>query len=222
MATLASYLIETRLYLHDASGTYWSDANLTLYINKAMQQRDRDSGMNRSTLSFTLTPNQAAYSAQAVASSGTLLVGSSRNLVDVLGIVCVWGNVRAQMAEAAYTTLGSELQPYQGYTNLPVAFAKYGADTIIFGPTPNAAYVSEWDLIVYADALVNPTDPDPLPYPWTDPVPFKAAEFAKQELQQYEEAKQYRDQYLNRLSEVAGGARGRMLTDPYARMRPWP
>jgi len=221
--TLAGYLAETRAYLHDALGTYTSDADLTTFINKAMQQRDRDTGQNRSLFQFTLSAGTMNYDITTIASTATLLVGSSRNAIDAFGIVLFFGNVRYQMAERTYTQTGSFYQPYQGYQDIPCVYAKYGATQVILGPVPNQNFTTQWDMVVVSNPLVNPTDQDPLPYPWTDPVPFKAAEFAKQQLQQYDEAQQYRQQYMARLAEVTGGARGRFLADPYHVTRTqWP
>lgn len=46
--TLASYRARTRRLLHDASGAYFSDADLTVDINDAIAERDRWSGGSRS------------------------------------------------------------------------------------------------------------------------------------------------------------------------------
>lgn len=208
MATLSSYLADTRRTLHDASGKYWTDADLTSYINRAMQQRDWDTGQNRLLQSIALSVGQSVYTFnQSPFNTSTL---------DVLGIVVLVGNFRYQLAQVGYTELGSVLQPYQGYQSIPVGFAKYKANTVILAPIPQQAYTAEFDTLIASTALVANTDADPLPYPWTDPVPFLAAHFAKLALQQYDEADKFLQLYQQRLMWVTAGSRGMGIAQPYS------
>ena len=207
MATLSDYLTETRRYLHDANATYWSDSDLTFYINKAIKQRDRDTGQNRSLVTFPLVVGTSTYALSSV----------SARAFDVVDIVLIYANVRLVLQQMSYTELSGQLLTVVSYNQQPAAFAKYGAGSIVFGPPPNNNYSTEWDCLVYSADLAAPTDPDPLPYPWTDPVPFKACEFAKQALGEYDLANQFRSQYSQRLQEVQSGARGQMAPNFYNR-----
>lgn len=224
MQTLAGYIAETRFYLHDAQGVYYSDSDLTTAINKAVQQRDRDSGMNRTIFSFSFSQGTQDYDINSVATSSTILSGgSSRNAIGIWGITLIWSNTRYQMGRRAYTEITSFYQPYTGYQDVPVAYARTGATGIRIGPIPNATYASEWDLACVSSPLVNSTDQDVLAYPWTDPVPFMAASFAKLSLQQYDEAQQYEQKYQARLASVVAGADGAFMSDPYFQQRVrWP
>jgi|SRR5262245_2754662 len=204
--TLQDYRNETRRVLHDAQATYWDDASIDSYINRAIKQRDRDSGMNRQVKNFNLIAGTVEY----------LLTTVEATAIDVIGIVLIFGNYRYQLRQEPWNTVGSIYQPYQGYQQVPVAFAKVGSNKIRFAPIPNQAFVTEWDLLQVAVDLVNPTDQDPLLYPWTDPVPYKAAAFAKLELQQFPEADQMHQLYAARMTEVIAGARGMMIQNPYA------
>jgi hypothetical protein len=209
MATLNDYLTQTRRIVHDANATYWSDTNLTAYINQAMQQRDWDSGQNAAIQAITLTIGQSAYTFNTAPFLTTT--------ISVTGIICMLGNYRFQLAQVSYSELGSLYQPYQGYQNIPVAFAYHGATTVILGPAPQQAYSTEWDTLQASAPLVNLTDADPLPYPWTDPVPYLAAHFAKIEIQQGNEAEQFLQQYYSRLNALTGGVRGQSTPQPYFR-----
>jgi hypothetical protein len=209
MATLQDYLTQTRRLVHDANATYWSDTDLTAYINQAIKQRDWDSGQNSTIQAINLTINQGSY----VFNQAPFLT----NTISVTGIILINGNFRYQLAQVSYSELGSIYQPYQGYTNTPVAFAYHGATTIILGPAPQIAYATEWDTLQASADLVALTDPDPLPYPWTDPVPYLAAHFAKIQIQQGNEADQFRDQYFARLNGLTGGVRGQSTPQPYFR-----
>lgn len=218
--TLQDYIDEVRRYLNDPSATYWSDSELTFYINKAIRQRDRDTGENRSRFAFALTTATSVYQITTVAASGTMLAGgASSTPYDVLAITVVWGNMRYPLAQIDFTTLSWQWQPYAGYNDVPQKFAKYGATSVVLGPPPNQPYPAEWDLLNSTTELASPSDTDALDYPWTDPVPFKACQFAKIQLQQFEEAEKYGQLYTVRLTEVQGGARGRALYDPFAMIR---
>lgn len=61
--TLAQYIIDVRRLLHDATGNYWSDAELTDYINEARDRVVADSGCNRTKQLSYLTAGieTAAY-----------------------------------------------------------------------------------------------------------------------------------------------------------------
>ena len=209
MATLNDYLTQTRRIVHDANATYWSDTNLTAYINQAIKQRDWDSGQNQAIQSITLTPGQNTYIVNAAPFLTTT--------ISVMGIILVLGNYRYQLSQVSYSELGSLYQPYQGYQNISTAFAYHGATTVILAPTPQQAYPTEWDTLQAAADLVALTDPDPLPYPWTDPVPYLAAHFAKIEIQQGNEAEAFLAQYYQRLNSLIGGVRGQSTPQPYFR-----
>ena len=47
MATLSGYITEVRRLLHDAAGNFWSDSDLTAYINDARERVVRDTGCLR-------------------------------------------------------------------------------------------------------------------------------------------------------------------------------
>ena len=203
--TLSSYLTKLRRILHDAQDVYWSVAAKTAYINQGMQQRDRDSGMLRARGFVNLTQGTSEY----------LLTLVHSQTIDVLGIGVYQGNQRLQLSQVAYTDLALTYQSILSYTQWPVAYAKYGHSSLIFAPSPNQNYLSEWDCLLVSNELVNSTDQDPLPYPWTDPVPYMAAHFANLELGKMEEADRFLKIYQERLNGVMAGARGMQVTAPY-------
>ena len=203
--TLSSYLTKLRRILHDAQDVYWSAVAKTAYINAAMQQRDRDSGMLRARGFLSLTTGTSQY----------LLTAVNSQTIDVLGIGVYQGNFRLQLEQRPYADIQMMYQSVLSYTQWPVAYAKYGHSSLIFAPTPNQDYLSEWDCALVSNELVATTDADPLPYPWTDPVPYMAAHFAQLELGKMEEAERFLKIYQERLNGVLAGARGMAITNPY-------
>jgi hypothetical protein len=206
-STLGSFRTDVRRVLHDANAKYWSDSDLNAFINRAIKQRDRDSGQQRSLQTITLTAGQGTYPMN--------VAPFTTNTIDVLAIIVVFGNFRYPLSQVSYSELSSVFQPYQGYRNIPTGFAKYNATNVVLAPLPDQGYTTEWDTLIFTPDLVSDTDPDSLPYPWDDPVPFLAAHFARLEMQQYDEAQKYFEMYQQRLNYVQGGARGMQVSQPY-------
>lgn len=58
---LTSYINKTRLLLHDASGKYFTDSQLTGFINDARQRIGLDTGSVRGLFTFYLSASQEVY-----------------------------------------------------------------------------------------------------------------------------------------------------------------
>ena len=186
-ARLSDYLTAVRDLLHDPNADFWQDPILTRFINKAMQQRDLDAGGNRQTLTYVLTAGTAAYNFTTV---------GNPNVFDVVGITLLYGTQRIQLGGGqAYTRLTVDLRWSSTYRDTPQAFARYGPNQVVLAPIPSQAFTTEWDCLVYASPLVLTTDADPMPYPYTEPVPYYAARLAKINERAPDEAEYFLDQY---------------------------
>lgn len=204
-ATLASHIIETRRLLHDATGTYWTDADLTAHVNRALQQRDRDSGMNRAIRTLPLVAGQATYDILAV----------DTNAYDVLSIILLQDTRRFALRKFGYTETTLFDQPTTTATSDPNSYARIGATQVYIAPIPQRVLMTEWDILKVSSPLGAATDIDTLPYPWTDPVPFLAASFAKIQFQSFEEAKGFEAIYKMRLIDMLAQSQTRLLPEPY-------
>lgn len=214
MGTLASLIQDTRRLLHDANSTYYNDVDLTAWINRAKRRRDIDTGMNRAEATLATVAGQRAYSMAGLSPlypDGTPAGGT---IYDVMNVVLIWANSRYLPGKVPYTDLATFYQPYAGYTNVPSVYCVYGAKSVMLAPAPNQAYPMIWDCVMLSPDLATPSDPDPLPDPWGDPIPFMAAAFAKDESQQSDDAMKFRQHYAEALMMVSGG-RIRMLSRPY-------
>lgn len=58
---LTSYITATRRLLHDSSSKYFTDAELTSYINQARQRIGLDTGSVRGLITFNLSASQESY-----------------------------------------------------------------------------------------------------------------------------------------------------------------
>lgn len=202
-STLAQYIAEVRRILHDATATFWSDADLIAFINRAIMQRDRNSGMNRLVVLYTLTPLQNLY----------LIHNVDPDAYETLSIFIRRGNERYPLARRAYTEITMYNQAVMSMSTDPEGYARIGAKQVYIAPMPRDALVTEWDVLRVAPPLVAQGDVDPLPYPWTDPVPFLAASFAKFESQQQDEARLYDSVYRERLADILAESQARTMPD---------
>ena len=208
MATLSGYITEVRRLLHDANGNFYSDSELTDYINSARERVVRDTGCLRTLQSFTLTTNQESYS------YASLPDGS--NTLDVININVYWGNSRTPLRYLPWTDFNAQLRYWQNYIGLPIAFSIYGQNTIYFGPVPDQDYVCEFDTVILPNALQSDSTVEQLQDPYTVPVAYYAAHKAKFKEQSFGESEIFKQQYENQVRNVLSTVFTRRLPTPYS------
>jgi len=208
MATLSSYITEVRRLLHDANGNFYSDSELTDYINSARERVVRDTGCLRTLQSFTLTTNQESYSYSALPNGS--------NTLDVININVYWGNSRTPLRYLPWTDFNAQLRYWQNYIGLPIAFSIYGQNTIYFGPVPDQNYVCEFDTVILPNALQSDSTVEQLQDPYTVPVAYYAAHKAKFKEQSFGESEIFKQQYENQVRNVLSTVFTRRLPTPYS------
>lgn len=230
--TLSYYLSEVRRLLRDKTTTgaqvIWSDEDLTAFVNRAMQQRDLDLGLNRSLIRFAMTTGVFRYPFAAIVAGGTVIDGVALpNLIDMLSVTVYsigpspTGGTKYPLARQPYSFVNRFTST--SWMSYPRWYAIFGPGSVYVAPPPAQAYLAEWDAKGFATGLVSTTDQDPMPYPYTDPIPFGAAGFAYLESKNYPEA----DYYLSmdpkkplglfplRMGLVRSGSRPFAVKDPF-------
>jgi len=208
MATLSGYITEVRRLLHDANGNFYSDSELTDYINSARERVVRDTGCLRTLQSFTLTTNQESYSYSALPNGS--------NTLDVININVYWGNSRTPLRYLPWTDFNAQLRYWQNYIGLPIAFSIYGQNTIYFGPVPDQNYVCEFDTVILPNDLQSDSTVEQLQDPYTVPVAYYAAHKAKFKEQSFGESEIFKQQYENQVRNVLSTVFTRRLPTPYS------
>ena len=134
MATLNSYITEVRRLLHDANGNFYSDSELTDYINGARERVARDTGCLR-RLQISQTPiAPAGYTGTPVAWAANTAV----NLNDL-----IFSNIFTYQVTTAGTTGDDPPQyPLQGGTFPP--------STPFANGTAQLQYIGNCEIIPYA------------------------------------------------------------------------
>lgn len=199
--SLQEYLDELRDLLHDPNDRIWSPTQKANYINRAIKRRDMDTGANRKTLTFTLTASTGTY---------TLTQVGDGRVFDLYSITLIWGNVRVVLDNVSLTELNQFYRTWTNWTSQPRGWARQGPNVILIGPTPNFGYSTEWDVAVYSPPLIQLTDTDPLPYPYTQPVPYWAAYQAKINEKLSDEREDFLAAYMELLGIATNGRAGRV------------
>lgn len=203
---LSDYLAEVRRLVHDPNDVYWSQADKTANINKAIKMRDVHTGANRTIISLTLTAGTDTY---------TLSTLGNARVFDVVGINLIYGGQRIVLGQKSYTKLNTLERTFTTSRNRPGAWCKYNTTTVILGPIPSIAFVTEWDCCVTMADLSSGTDVDTLTGIFTVPVPYWAAYLCKQNSDEPERATWFCDEYYKHIA-TCQGARSGMMPNAYA------
>jgi len=208
MATLQTYITQCRRLLHDANANFWSDSELTDYINAARERLVRDTGCLRTIQTVNTVTNQEVYQFNALP--------SGIQTMDILNINLYWGNTRIPLRYLPWTQFNAELRFWQNYYGRPIAFTVYGQQAFYLAPVPDQVYAMELDTIILPTPLVNTSDVDPIISPWTDPVAYYACHTAKFKEQSYGEAEIFLNQYKAKAMSVINTSFTRRMPDPYS------
>lgn len=210
MATfLSDYITECRRLLHDANGNFYTDTQLTDYINEARRHTVQDTGCLRTIQTLQFVTGQEVYTYANDFPQGT-------KTLDVLNVNIYWGNSRTPLRYLAWTDFNAQLRYWQNYRGLPIAFSMYGQGKMYIGPVPQENYTAELDTIILPTNLVNSTTPDEIQEPYTEPVAFYACYKAKYYEQSYGEAEIFKQEYMRHVQSTLTSVFTRRLPTPYS------
>jgi len=206
--TLAQYITQCRRLLHDANANFWSDQELTDYINDARNKLVRDTGCLRTIQTSATVTNQETYTFASLPQGDQTM--------DIINLNLYWGSTRIPLRYLPWTDFNAQLRYWQNYYGRPVAYSMYGPQTFYLGPVPDQVYTMELDTVIEPTALVNATDTDTIPDIWTSPVAFYASYTAKFKEQSYGEAEIFNQQYMKKVQSVLVGTMTRRMPTPYS------
>jgi hypothetical protein len=130
-------------------------------------------------------PNLVTVEGQEVYPFSLVTFGSVQGYSEVLAlgnVSVIWGQQRFTLARRSWSTYQATIRNYtQSYQDVPGIAAQFGQGvngSLYMYPVPNAPYSLEWDCMCLPAAIATDTDPEVIPYPWTDAVPYFAAYLA--------------------------------------------
>jgi hypothetical protein len=217
---LTAYITQVRRLLHDPSGQYWSDSELTDYINEARNRICKDTRCLRTYIPglVTMTQGDEQYllsDLQSAAGFTTNYTGYT--IIDVMGVTVIWGQTRIKLGYAPWTRFDAMMRYWTNMQSRPVLFSRLGALSVYIGPQPDQSYVSDWDLALIPPPLVSDSTPEAIPEPFVTPIKYYAAYVAKFREQAIAEAQMFEKMYKRQSLIEASAFMGRVIPDPYAK-----
>jgi hypothetical protein len=206
--TLSGYITECRRLLHDANANFYSNPELTDYINQARQRLVRDTGCLRTYQTSATVTNQEVYTFASLPNAAFTM--------DILNINIIWGNSRIPLRYMPWTQFNAELRFWQNYYGRPIAFSMYGPTSFYISPVPDQVYAMELDTVILPTPLVTDAQVDEIPDPWTSPVAFYACYKAKFKEQSYGEAEIFKQEYTRQAQSVLATTYTRRMPSPYS------
>lgn len=178
---LSTYLSNTQLLLQNpnAPATLYSSGNLTTFINEARVQIAGVSESIRSTGTLSTTSGTRSYSLSAFTLSPSSGITGAFNINQMQ--VAVGGGyqwMRPRQYQWLFLFRLSAIVPNSGQPAEWAIFQQGINATFVVDPVPNSTYTLSADLICYPQDLASSSDPEAIPYPWTDCVPYYAAYMA--------------------------------------------
>jgi hypothetical protein len=204
---LSDYITECRRLLHDANGNFYSDSELTDYINQGRVRLVRDTGCLRTYQTSSVAQNQEVLLTSSLPSGTSTL--------DIINFNLIWGNTRIALQYMPFTDFNARLRYYQNYQGRPIAYSMYGQTSIYLGPVPDQTYSVELDTVIMPTALTTAAPTETIPDPYTTPVAFYACHKAKYKEQAYGESEIFSQEYKNQVKAVLASVFTRRITTPY-------
>lgn len=134
MATLSSYITECRRLLHDANANFWTDSELTDYINDAREHTVRDTGALR-TIQIANTPIGANGTAAVVWPISGAVTAGTYYFSNIFTYLCTVSGTTSDTAPPYPGT--SPFPPSTAFTNGTATFQYYApAEQIPYSTLP--------------------------------------------------------------------------------------
>lgn len=195
---LTSYISDTSLLLNDPSNQFYSANTLTTLINRArrwMAIRSLQPRVLVTTLSTVA--GQETYPI-TLATNSVQQVRGVETPYGIIGISTNQGNYMVALGRKDFPSFQADDRILNGtFENWPIRFATYNrglAQVAYLFPIPPQALPMWWDIACIPVNLESDSDPEALPPPWQDIVPFLAARYAFITQQRWQDAEGMRNE----------------------------
>ena len=195
---LNQYTEEVQELLNDTGGQFFKLSTLTRFVNKSRRRISAVSGCIRAMPPGTQThPQQEVYPFSDWISLIQGIVPGVESILACRSLAVAIGpqGWKPQWRRIVWTDFQARFRIYNktfyGVISEPGWWCQYGAGpngAIYVAPIPAQACPMEVDLTLIPAPLLNDDDPEPIPYPWADAVPYWAATLALLAQQRREDA----------------------------------
>ena len=237
---LEQYIADTQDLLNDAGGQFFPAPTLLRNINRSRRRVAAASACLRVMPHGTYTvPNQESYPFtmfNALVQEDLLGVQSILFLRSLaIGIGGSWkkdeqtgewavrgGSWKPMWRRIVWTDFQARFriygQTFYGVISEPGWWAQYGEGPlgkVYLAPVPSTRLPIEFDFTCIPTPLLTDKDPEPIPYPWTDAVPYWAAVTCLMQQQRKDDAKALADVFNSEMPFAAAVVCPQFIQTPY-------
>ena len=139
----------------------------------------------------------------------------------VKSVSMIYDDFRYSLPVYSFSTYQALIRRYpRQYSYVPTIGSQFGQGTngsLYLYPIANSNYQFECDCFCLPTPLAADTDPEVIPQPWSDSVPFFAAYLVLLQMQRANDARGMLDLFDKFLLRQSGAARSGRRTNPYGR-----
>lgn len=177
------------------------------------------------TATLTISPINTINIGQEVYPFSGIYLGNWPGVASVYAIKSVsilYSNYRYSLPQYSFSTYQSQIRNFPLLYQYVPAFCCQrgqgaGGDLMMY-PLPSQTYQVEYDCFCLpSDMMLDNSIPEAIPEPWTDAVQYMAVQLAYQELQQWNAARFYEQQFDKRTLGYSSNARVGRAINPYGR-----
>ena len=137
----------------------------------------------------------------------------------ILSVSVSQGTITPTLDQKAFTELQAYMRAYNtSYTSYPEVFAQYSFGvngSFYLWPVPSGTYGMDIDTYCLPISLSSDSDPEAIPYPWTECIPYYAAYWALMNAQRFEDAKFMKKEYDERILEARAQSTPQFIPSMY-------
>lgn len=203
---LSAYITATQRLLHDTNAIFYSQNDLVAYINEGRTQIAAEAMCVR-VLPPSINPgqNQTALGVEVVtfASVNPIIQANFPGVDSILGVITIavsqGQTIKPVLDQKPWSEFQALYRSYNiGLENYPTVWAQYGqgaSGSVYMWPIPSGSYPMDWDCYCLPAAMSSDSDPEVIPYPWTDAIQYYAAYKAYLNAQRPDDAQAMFDQF---------------------------
>lgn len=129
------------------------------------------------------------------------------------------GNIKPLLLYMPFTEFQAYCRVFEGTTqNYPRVWTQYGQGamgSIYLFPVPSGTYSMDWDCVCIPADLASDSDPEAIPYPWTEAVPYYAAMLCYEYAQRNDDADKMQSKFTQKMMEARSFSSVAEIPDVY-------